>query len=234
MPVNTLELMQPMITEGGNTVQPSSFCNDDHKLAQIEALKNRALGSARILYGSEQRKFFDIIIGSHDDGKHTAMLVCSLDGWSKLLRKEVDVCPVAATRAMVNGLTKDVGTLFTKFDVGDQISGQQGFSGLDGKFALDEHKIAIRDGPRLDDTRTLRGQYAHTPIGPSGRGSKRPRAEHLDRVDRGGRYERSGTDRERGDAGKKVVLDYGEAEPSGMDIDWKTSFRGDNLLGVNN
>ncbi|KAF1956831.1 hypothetical protein CC80DRAFT_386337, partial [Byssothecium circinans] len=122
------------------------------QITKIADLKNTVLGHARMLYGSERNKFYDIVT-IDIDGKYASILSCSQDGTIKFLRKEVNTCALEATRALVDGLYKDAGLLFTKYDVGDQISGQQGFCGSDGKFALDDTLKAIRDSGPVDDTR---------------------------------------------------------------------------------
>jgi hypothetical protein len=81
---------------------------------QILDLKNHALGHARILYGSEARKFFDIIDAPVAPGKHVAALVCSLEGETKTLRMHYANCPVVATHDLVQGLKKDTGMLYCK------------------------------------------------------------------------------------------------------------------------
>lgn len=53
-----------------------------------------------------------------------AVLVCSHNEATKILRKEVAACPIAATRAIVHGLHKDSGLLLSKpgFPVGYIVS----------------------------------------------------------------------------------------------------------------
>ncbi|KAF2685941.1 hypothetical protein K458DRAFT_300320, partial [Lentithecium fluviatile CBS 122367] len=158
------------------------------QIRQLMDLKNFALGNARLLYGSEQRKFYDIVVGANEDGKYATVLVCSFDGATKILRKEVALCPLAATQAIVDGLVMDTGLLFSKYDVGDQISDQQGFRSAEtGKFELDDKKTAKTSMP-VDDTNALRRSYYHkyVPAAPRAdrerggiaRGYKRGRLEY--------------------------------------------------------
>jgi hypothetical protein len=48
------------------------------------------------------------------DAKFAAILVCSFNDASKILRKEVAACPIAAARAIVHGLHVDTGLLLSK------------------------------------------------------------------------------------------------------------------------
>lgn len=56
-------------------------------------------------------------------------------------------------------------------DVGDQLYGQQGHRGENGKFELDQHKSMRRFPGPADDTRTLKPEFRHdrddTPRGPA-------------------------------------------------------------------
>ena len=57
----------------------------------------------------------DIAIAySEPDAKFAAVLVCSFNNATKILRKEVAVCPLAAARAIVHGLHVDSGLLLSK------------------------------------------------------------------------------------------------------------------------
>ncbi len=47
-----------------------------------------------------------------------AILVCSFNDASKILRKEVATCPVAAARAIAHGLHKDSGLLLSRYYLG--------------------------------------------------------------------------------------------------------------------
>lgn len=93
-------------------------------------MKQLVLANARILYGSESRKFFgtpyrilarsptniriDFVTARDIDGKYICVLVCSLDGFTRILRKETNVDPLGAARALADGLVKDTGMLFCK------------------------------------------------------------------------------------------------------------------------
>lgn len=71
-----------------------------------------ALGNAKLLYGSEKFKFYDVAIAYNEsEAKFAAILVCSFNEATKILRKEVAVCPIAAVRAIVYGLHTDTGLL---------------------------------------------------------------------------------------------------------------------------
>jgi hypothetical protein len=89
-----------------------------------------ALGNAKILYGCEKFKFYgsgfqtclkartdmqlDIVIAYNElDARFAAVLVCSFNEATKVLRKEVAVCPVTAARTIVHGLHKDSGLLLS-------------------------------------------------------------------------------------------------------------------------
>ncbi|KAF2252545.1 hypothetical protein BU26DRAFT_549111 [Trematosphaeria pertusa] len=171
MNANALMICKAM--ENGKTVEPDSWLNDPAK-ACIPA-------SCRFIQLTAQ----DVVTCyNEEEGKHGAVLVCSYDGASKILRKEVAACPLAATRAIVDGLHRDTGLLFAKFDVGDQLYGQQGFRGDSGKFELAEYKSAVKDSGPVDDTQTLHRRYQDAPKGPRGDfNNKRPRSEQAGWLD---------------------------------------------------
>lgn len=90
-----------------------------------------ALGNAKILYGSEKFKFYgsltrwcstthadtvaDVVLAySKPEAMFAAILVCSFNDASKILRKEVAACPIAAARAIVYGLHVDTGLLLSE------------------------------------------------------------------------------------------------------------------------
>lgn len=90
-----------------------------------------ALGNAKILYGSEKFKFYglialreacgctdkytDIVVAySEPDAMFAAVLVCSFNEATKILRKEVAGCPLAAARAIVHSLLTDTGLLLSQ------------------------------------------------------------------------------------------------------------------------
>jgi hypothetical protein len=129
------------------------------------------------------------------------VLVCSFNDVTKILRKEVAACPLAAARAIVHRLHVDSGLLLSgcwplslqfyvltrfaaKYDVGDQIFGQQGGTPRDGEFGLHEWKRAVNDPSQdQDDTSSLvRGGFS---------------APTVPRVDRQS-YKRSRRDTDRG------------------------------------
>ncbi|KAJ4348364.1 uncharacterized protein N0V89_009738 [Didymosphaeria variabile] len=113
----------------------------------------------------------DFVTGRNAGGKYICVLVCSLDGYTRILRKETHACPLEAARALADGLIHDSGDLFGKADVGDQLHGQQGYREADGKFHLDAYKAVYRFSGPADDTRTLRPEYRHdrdgVPRGPA-------------------------------------------------------------------
>jgi len=43
---------------------------------------------------------------------YATVLVCSMEGSTKILRKELGHSPLSATRAIITGLVKDTGVLF--------------------------------------------------------------------------------------------------------------------------
>ncbi|KAJ4412727.1 hypothetical protein N0V91_000489 [Didymella pomorum] len=147
-----------------------------------------ALGNAKILYGSEKFKFFDVVIAySELNAVFAAVLLCSFNDATKILRKEVAACPLTAARAIVHGLHVDSGLLLTKYNVGDQILGQQGGTPSDGEFGLYHWKRAV-NGPSQDqdDTSSLvRGGFSAPTAPRADRQSyKRPRTD----IDRGVDY----------------------------------------------
>ena len=93
-------------------------------------VKQLVLGNARIIYGSEARKFFgischarsrrptdgptDFVTGRDPEGKYVCVLVCSLDGHTRILRKETHTDALGAARALADSLIKDTGALFSK------------------------------------------------------------------------------------------------------------------------
>ncbi|KAF1843889.1 uncharacterized protein K460DRAFT_266340, partial [Cucurbitaria berberidis CBS 394.84] len=133
---------------------------------QVKTLKEMALGNCRLLYGSERFKFYDIAVAEDEDnGAFAAILTCSQDGSIKLLRKEVNDCPVKAVRALVDRLQKDTALLFIKYDVGSQIKGQQGVTNKKTqKFELVAFAQDERAEGADDDTVGLR--YHDPPRGP--------------------------------------------------------------------
>jgi hypothetical protein len=145
--LNGNQLMNAMALNGGHVVAPDNPIKDASTVGdtshafhvtmsllttpQVTALlelKQLVLGNARVLYGSEQRKFFgassspqskkasltypDFVTGRNPTGKHSCVLVCSLDGYTRILRKETALCPLEAARALADGLILDAGTLF--------------------------------------------------------------------------------------------------------------------------
>ncbi|OAF99712.1 uncharacterized protein CC84DRAFT_1181183 [Paraphaeosphaeria sporulosa] len=87
---------------------------------------------------------------------HVCVLVWSLDGYTRILRKETSTCPLETARALADGLMRDAGDLFAVADVGDQLHGQQGYRGGSGKFELDKFKAMRRFPGPADDTAMLR------------------------------------------------------------------------------
>ncbi|KAF1970424.1 hypothetical protein BU23DRAFT_212647 [Bimuria novae-zelandiae CBS 107.79] len=168
---NENQLMNAMALNGGSVVASGSPVNESSKVRDLLDVKQLVLANARVLYGSESRKFFDFVTGSDTSGKYVCVLICSLDGYTRILRKETHTDPLEAARALANGLIKDAGTLFTKVDIGDQLIGQQGYREEDGKFKLDEYKPVQRFSGPVDDTKTLRPEYRHgdrsAPRGPA-------------------------------------------------------------------
>lgn len=93
-----------------------------------------------------------------------------------------------------------------KIGTGDQVSGQQGFTNLDGTFQLDEMKQPRHPMGPNDNTQTLR----RAPIAPSSMArnnyNKRPR-HSIEQEKEGGVNERSSLSQTNG---KRNFLDYGE------------------------
>ena len=103
--------------------------------------------------------------------------MCSLDGRTRILRKETGSNALEAARVLADGLMKDTGALFStlhlitlymmiiylysavRAKVGDQLYGQQGYREEDGEFRLDVNKSIQRFSGPIDDTRTLRPDY---------------------------------------------------------------------------
>ncbi|KAJ8111355.1 hypothetical protein OPT61_g6030 [Boeremia exigua] len=165
-------------------------------LEQLHELRVMALGNAKIIYGSEKFKFYDVVVAySEPDAKFAVILVCNFNEATKILRKEVARCPLAAARAMIRGLHADTGLLLSKYDVGDQIFGQQGSTSSEGNFGLYEWKHAVSDPSQdKDETSSLvRGGFP-APVGPRAErfSSKRTRRE----TDRGDYWDRDSETRE--------------------------------------
>ena len=139
--------------------------------------------------------------GRSSAGKYSCMLVCSLDGQTKLLRKEVKESALEAARALADGLIQDTGLLFgmfpsflflhrymlinhtDKIDVGYQVSHQQGYRMMGEKFKLDDGKLAAKFSGPVDDTETLRQDFRNigAPRGPAADGyGKRRRTYYGD------------------------------------------------------
>ncbi|KAL1602792.1 hypothetical protein SLS60_006213 [Paraconiothyrium brasiliense] len=165
------KLMNAMTMNGGNVVPSDSPVKNTSTVTALLEVKQLVLSNARILYGSEQRKFFDFVTGRSAGGRYICVLVCSLDGYTRILRKETNASPLEAARALADGLISDAGDLFGKADVGDQLHGQQGYREEDGKFHLDACKTVHRFCGPADDTRTLRPEYRYdrndAPQGPA-------------------------------------------------------------------
>ncbi|KAJ4384509.1 hypothetical protein N0V86_000108 [Didymella sp. IMI 355093] len=173
---------------GGTNLIGASWLNSQSKLEQLHELRVMALGNAKMLYGSERFKFYDVVIAySEPNAMFAAVLVCSFNDATKILRKKVAACPLAAARAIVHGLHVDSGLLLTKYDVGDQILGQQGGIPRDGEFGLYEWKRAVNNpGQDQDDVSSLiRGGFS-APTAP--RADCRPYKRSRRDIDRGGDY----------------------------------------------
>ncbi|KAF2731719.1 hypothetical protein EJ04DRAFT_566618 [Polyplosphaeria fusca] len=145
----------------------NTWLNEPEKISQLRDLKGIATGNARILYGSDRNRFYDIITCYFkDDESYGAFLICTIDGSTKALRKEISDCPVKATRLLVDKLMTDTGKVMCKFDVGTKFSGQQGSIGDDGIFEVFKFKGAEEDyGKSQDDLRTMEPlQYSYRPM----------------------------------------------------------------------
>ena len=145
-----------------------------------------------------------MIVYSEPNAMFAAVLVCSFNDATKILRKEVAACPLAAARAIVHGLHVDSGLLLSKlalwlftlstltrvaakYNVGDQIFGQQGGTPRDGEFGLYEWKRAVNDpGQDQDDVSSLVRVGFSAPTAPRAdrQSYKRSRRD----IDRGGDY----------------------------------------------
>ncbi|PVI06870.1 hypothetical protein DM02DRAFT_667021 [Periconia macrospinosa] len=143
-------------TNPSNPPQTSSVQSDVDLARNLNELKAPALGHARILYGSEARKYFDILDAPIGPDWHIAALVCSFEGETKTLRTCYAESPLEAMNKLVQGLKTDTGKLYCKIQVGDQISGQQGYTGLNGVFQLDTSKQPRRPSGDLDDTESIK------------------------------------------------------------------------------
>lgn len=63
-------------------------------------------------------KPIDVVVAySEPEAKFAAILVCNFNEATKILRKEVATCPVAAVRAIVYGLHVDTGLLLSMFNL---------------------------------------------------------------------------------------------------------------------
>ncbi|KAL5374278.1 hypothetical protein PMIN06_009930 [Paraphaeosphaeria minitans] len=155
--MNDNQQMTATSLNGGHVPTPSSPVKDPSTVTALLELKNLVLGNARILYGSESRKFFDLVTARNPAGKHVCVLVCSLDGHTRILRKEMtSTSALDASRALADSLIRDAGELLAIADVGDQLHGQQGFRGESGIFKLDGASGMRRFPGPVDDTATLR------------------------------------------------------------------------------
>ncbi|KAJ4990781.1 hypothetical protein SVAN01_03790 [Stagonosporopsis vannaccii] len=142
---------------GATSISPGSWLNSQSKLEILHELRLVALGNAKILYGSEKFKFYDVVVACCEpEAKFAAILVCTYNEATKILRKAVAECPLAAARAIVHGLHVDTGLLLCKYDAGDQLFGQQGGTQRGGEFGLYNGKRAVNDPNRdQDDTSSL-------------------------------------------------------------------------------
>ncbi|KAK7192921.1 hypothetical protein DPSP01_005131 [Paraphaeosphaeria sporulosa] len=154
--MNENQLMNVMALNGGHVPAIDSAVKNPSTVTALLEVKNLVLANARILYGSESRKFFDFVTARNAAGKHVCVLVWSLDGYTRILRKETSTCPLETARALADGLMRDAGDLFAVADVGDQLHGQQGYRGGSGKFELDKFKAMRRFPGPADDTAMLR------------------------------------------------------------------------------
>ncbi|KAJ4309536.1 hypothetical protein N0V94_008882 [Neodidymelliopsis sp. IMI 364377] len=181
----------------GASISTGSWLSNQNKLEHLHELRVMALGNAKVLYGVEKYKFYDIIIAySEPDAKFAAILVCIFNEATKILRKEIATCPIVAARTIVYGLQKDSGLLLNKYNVGDQLFGQQGGIPADGIFGLYDWKRAVNDPTQdQDDTSTLvRGGGMGAPIGPRADRTSYKRARR--ETDRGDYWDRDSEGRE--------------------------------------
>lgn len=59
----------------------------------------------------------DFVTARNSAGKHICVLVCSLDGYTRILRKETHDDPLEAARALADGLISDAGDLFREYRI---------------------------------------------------------------------------------------------------------------------
>ncbi|KAF2129901.1 hypothetical protein P153DRAFT_366400 [Dothidotthia symphoricarpi CBS 119687] len=131
--------------------------------------------------------------------------MCSANEATKILRKEVHDCPLAATRTLVHGLHKDTGLLLCiylsilsfycsmltwaagKYTTGDTLRGPQGETIRGGEFALYDFKRPTNNPSEAeDDMRSLNRTDFAPPRGPRVDESNPPRGPRVDRgVERG-------------------------------------------------
>ncbi|KAF2868992.1 hypothetical protein BDV95DRAFT_669947 [Massariosphaeria phaeospora] len=172
----TTALMNQAAMDSGSATattaaEPSTWLDDPVRM--YSDLKMVGLSHAKVLYGSEFKKFYDFVVSySVPDEKYGAFLTCSYEGASKALRGEIHDDPVQATRILVDGLQKDCGALFRKVNIGDIFYHQQGAISDDGIFELYDYKTPRKHDDRpCDDTVPLQSRapevrYDGVPRGP--------------------------------------------------------------------
>ncbi|KAL6709499.1 hypothetical protein ACN47E_001434 [Coniothyrium glycines] len=201
---------------GISRLSTGTWLNDPIKVERVKSLRELAFGNCRLLYGSERGKFFDIVIAEDvENNAFCAILVCSQEGASKILRKEVDDDPLKAVQSMVNHLQKDTACLFHKFDVGSQLKGQQGYFNKEtAKFELTDSARDERiEGPD-DDTHGLTSLFSNSGNVPRGPRTDRGRYKRVRGDYYSGRVHIVSTQSSEGlmGDGRLAPLDYGDLE----------------------
>ncbi|KAF2747671.1 hypothetical protein M011DRAFT_486501 [Sporormia fimetaria CBS 119925] len=151
--------------------EATAWMSDTDKMIQMRELKMMTLGNARVIYGNDRNRFYDIITSYtliSGQIQYSSILVVTIDGSTKALRKETASDPLVATRNMVQGLMTDAGSIFARIPTGQRFHGQQGITSEDGTFQVFEGSMAERKGGgKGDDTRDMERKKA-VPRGPAG------------------------------------------------------------------
>ncbi|KAF2470415.1 uncharacterized protein BDR25DRAFT_314616 [Lindgomyces ingoldianus] len=101
------------MTDKETTDMTANYLDDPEKVKALKDLKTLSNSNARIIYGSDRTRFYDIVIVLNEVTRlYTTHLVVAIDGTTKSLRKEEAVCPLKATRAIVDKLQKDTSLVF--------------------------------------------------------------------------------------------------------------------------
>lgn len=116
--VSDLAASVVLVTDSGSSSSYMSFVSwlwQMQRLFTAPRSSNTTVGSSLpMLYACIDDQTDVVTAFSEPEGKFAAILVCVWNEVTKILRKEVAVCPLAAARAIVYGLQVDTGLLLSE------------------------------------------------------------------------------------------------------------------------